>query len=484
MKLLRELIYRIDCESILGNTDISISSIHFNSSQISTNSLFIAIKGVSQDGHDYILDSIKLGAIAIICEQIPEKKVDGITYVKVKNSSNAMGILSSNYYDNPSRKLKLIGITGTNGKTSIAYFLFSLFQKLNIKVGLLSTIEYRVNTLSFPSTHTTPNPIELNRLLSIMVEEECEFCFMEVSSHGISQNRISGLQFCVAIFSNLSRDHLDYHSSFNDYLHVKKSFFDSLSANTKSIINIDDPYGKTMVLNTKSKKIYYTIKNQGHYSGKIIENNLTGLSMELNNSLFSTFLVGEFNAYNLLAVYATAIELGQTSNSVLKLLSNLSPPSGRFNVIKSIKNIVGIIDYAHTPDALNKVILSISNFCILNQKLIIVIGCGGDRDTGKRSIIGKIAAENSVLTIFTSDNPRTENPESIINDMCADLTDELRKKIIKLPNRKTAIAYAVSNAKAKSVILVAGKGHEKFQEINGVKTPFNDYLTLDKLLKK
>ncbi len=484
MKLLREIIYGIDCESILGNTDFSISSIHFNSSEVALNSLFIAVQGTNSDGHDYILEAIKSGSIAIICEQIPEKITNGITYIVVKNSSIVLGLLASNFYNNPSQKLKLVGITGTNGKTSIAYFLFSLFRKLNIKVGLLSTIEYKINKTSFPSSHTTPDPIELNRLLSLMVQEGCEFCFMEVSSHGIYQNRIAGLKFCIAVFSNLTRDHLDYHNSFNDYLNVKKSFFDALSIKTKSIINGDDQYGQTMVLNTDSKKIFYSINNPGHYNCKIIENSIAGLTIDINNVQMSTMLIGEFNAYNLLAVYATAIELGQNTEKVLKFLSNISPPPGRFNVIKSVNNIIGIVDYAHTPDALNKVILSISSFCILNKDLIIVVGCGGDRDAGKRSIIGKIAAENSVLAIFTSDNPRLEEPESIINNMCSDLTDELIKKIKKIPNREQAISFAVSKAKKDSVILVAGKGHEKFQEINGKKIPFNDYLILDKILKK
>ena len=389
MKLLRELLFELDCQRIIGNTNIAIDNIYFNSLKVTPESLFFAIKGVHHDGHDYISETISNGAIAIICEKLPINIINDITYVQVDNSSVALAMVASNFFNNPSNKIKLIGVTGTNGKTSTVYYLCSLFKQLTFKVGLISTIENRINNVIYPSTHTTPNPIEINELLSKMVEVGCEYCFMEVSSHGILQNRIFGLKFDVGVFTNISRDHLDYHDSFNGYIATKKRFFDVLDANTVSIINADDKYGASIVLDTESRKVFFSIKNPSHYKGLILEQNLSGLNIQINHTPLYTNLVGEFNAYNLLAAYAVALELNQDKLEVSKCLSCLDIVPGRFNIIQSKSNIIGIVDYAHTPDALKQVIKSISQFCVVEKDLIIVIGCGGNRDVGKRSIMGK-----------------------------------------------------------------------------------------------
>ncbi len=483
MKLLRELLYQLDCDRIIGNTNSAISSLHFNSNNVLSASLFVAIKGINNNGHNFITAAIESGAIAIVCEDIPKERISHVTYIKVSNSSLALGVLASNFFDNPSNNIKLIGVTGTNGKTSTVFHLFDLFRGLGFRVGLLSTIEQKINNKVFPYKQTTPDPIETNKLLSMMIKDNCEFCFMEVSSHGISQNRISGLSFDIGVFTNITRDHLDYHQSFNQYIATKKLFFDSLSKEAKSIVNADDEYASTMLIDTNSKKIFFSLKKTSNYHATVIENNIDGLALELEKMELSTKLIGKFNAYNLLAAYSVAIELNQDKMSVLNLLSNLESPAGRFNIIKSKSGIIGIVDYAHTPDALKKIIVSISNFCTINKNLIIVVGCGGDRDQGKRSIMGKIASEHASLAIFTSDNPRFENPESIINDMSSDLSDTLCKKVHKIINREEAICFAVNNASKESIILVAGKGHEKFQEISGEKTPFDDFKILEKLLK-
>ena len=483
MKLLRELLHGLDCDTIIGNTNSFISNIQFDSNKVSRLDLFVAINGQNHDGHDFIEDVISAGVTAIVCERIPEKQIENVTYIKVSNSSIALGILASNFFNNPSKKINLIGITGTNGKTSTAYYLFSLFKKLNFKVGLISTIDQKINNKSYPATHTTPNTIELNRLLSLMVKEGCDFCFMEVSSHAISQNRIAGLYFDIAVFTNITRDHLDYHKSFRDYINTKKSFFDSPSNVVKSIVNIDDKYGYEMLKDTSSKKIFYSLTNNAHYQAVVVENSITGLTIRIDNQEITTQLIGDFNAYNLLAVYSIARELGQNQDLILKELSNIKSPPGRFNIIRSRSGVIGIVDYAHTPDALKKAILSISDFCDIHKNLIIVLGCGGNRDRGKRRIMGKIAAQNSLISIFTSDNPRSENPDSIIHDMCEDLSNELKNKVHKIINREDAIDAAVRFSSNKSIILIAGKGHEQFQEINGKKIPFDDFKTLKKLLK-
>ena len=483
MKLLRELLYGCPLDSVYGDTNIAISNIFTNSNEVEPLGIFVAINGIKINGHKFINQAISAGAVAIICEELPKKKHNHVTYVKVVNSSYALGLVASNFFNNPSSSIKLIGITGTNGKTSVAYYLFELFQKLNFNVGLISTIENKINNQSFESTHTTPNALEINKLLSLMVEEGCEFCFMEVSSHGIDQNRIVGLNFNIAIFSNISRDHLDYHNSFEQYKNTKKKFFDNLNQDAISIVNKDDTYSSNILLDTKSKKIFYGIHSKAHYKASIIESNLLGLSLEIDRHNIATCLIGDFNAYNLLAVYAVARQLGQDSVKVLKLLSSVSPVPGRFNIIRSPKHdVVGIVDYAHTPDALQKVILSISNFCNPIKDLIIVLGCGGNRDQGKRPIMGKIAFQASSQIIFTSDNPRFEDPQSIIDDMCLDLPKETYNKVHKIQNREEAIHFAFNQVNTESVVLVAGKGHEKFQEIRDNKQPFDDAKIITNIL--
>jgi UDP-N-acetylmuramoyl-L-alanyl-D-glutamate--2,6-diaminopimelate ligase len=483
MKLLRELLYGLECESVIGNTNMSILNIQFNSKEVESGDLFVAIQGKQHDGHNFIVNAIDSGAVAVVCENIPNKRPSQTTYIKVKNSSYALSVLASNFFNNPSKRIKLIGVTGTNGKTSVVYYLFTLFKKFNFKVGLLSTIDQKIDNISNPSTHTTPNPLALNQALSSMVKKGCDFCFMEVSSHAIDQHRIVGLHFDIAVFTNITRDHLDYHTTFNNYINTKKSFFDSLSKKTVSIVNIDDTYGSRMLMNTESKKVFYSIKNKSHYEASIVEDTIAGLTMSIDDIQVSSELIGEFNAYNILTTYSVARELGQDKIKILQYLSTIQAPPGRFNIIRLKKGLIAIVDYAHTPDALKKVILSISNFCSINKDLIIVVGCGGDRDRGKRSIMGQIASENSSLAIFTSDNPRSEDPNSIIDDMCAELSDTLKKKVRKILNREEAIISAVQSASAGSIILIAGKGHEKFQEINNEKMPFDDIQILKNILK-
>tara|TARA_Y100001968_G_scaffold328598_1_gene376095 strand:+ start:878 stop:2332 length:1455 start_codon:yes stop_codon:yes gene_type:complete len=482
MKLLKELLFGCSVHSVIGDTNVPIASIHFNSNDISESSLFVAIKGVKKNGHNFITDSILLGAVAVVCEKLPDEINHNVTYVQVGNSAHVLGLLSSNFFDNPSSKLKLVGITGTNGKTSIAHYLSDLFTNLNFKIGLISTTKNRIHKQSYPSTHTTPNAFEINRLLSLMVQNGCQFCFMEVSSHGIMQDRIAGLNFSIAVFSNISRDHLDYHKSFNNYITAKKLLFDSLSPNSISIVNADDKYSATMLMDTKSKKILYGIQSNTHYKASVLESSFSGLSLNIENKSVNTMLIGDFNAYNLLAVYAVAHQLGQDKNSIIHALSMIQPVAGRFNIIKSESGVIGLVDYAHTPDALQKVVLSIANFCNPVKDLIIVLGCGGNRDQGKRSIMGQIAFKNSIKTIFTSDNPRNEDPMSIINDMCLALPDRDHEKVHKMINRKEAIKFACGYASKGQVVLVAGKGHEQFQEINGEKQPFDDFQILSKII--
>ena len=483
MKLLQELLSRLNVKSVIGDTRISISDIYFNSNHVTNSSLFIAIKGESHDGHDFILDAVSFGASAIICEKFPDKIIKNVAYVKVENSAFSLALVASAFYNHPSRSIKLIGITGTNGKTSTVYYLSELFSKLKYRVGVISTIENKIINKKYPATHTTPDPIALNKLLAEMVNQNCEFCFMEVSSHGISQNRIQGLDFDIGVFTNISRDHLDYHNSFSDYVNVKKQFFDLLSKDAISIINIDDANGSNMTLDTVSRKVLYSFKKQAHYNASLIESNINGLSIIIDDVEISTKLTGAFNAYNLLVTYVVAKELKQDKIKILKLLSDLSFVPGRFNILKSQSNITGIIDYAHTPDALKQVLQSISSLCSLKKELIIVLGCGGNRDKGKRSIMGRIAAENSQLSIFTSDNPRWENPDSIIDDMCSGLSKSMCNNIKRITNREEAISVAVNQASSGYIVLVCGKGHEKFQELNGVKSPFDDFLILQKFLK-
>jgi UDP-N-acetylmuramoyl-L-alanyl-D-glutamate--2,6-diaminopimelate ligase len=484
MKLLRDILYKVEILHIIGNTNMAISSICFNSNIATKLSLFVAIKGLNTNGHDYIDSALSAGAHVIMHEDNIKLPIEDVTYIKVSNSSKSLAILSTNFYNNPSSKLKLIGITGTNGKTSTAYYLFSLLKKLNFKVGLISTIENKINNTSYASNYTTPDCIEINKLLSMMIANDCDYCIMEVSSHGILQNRIYGLDFDMAIFTNISHDHLDYHDSFSQYLKTKKILFDQLSLSSIAIINNDDPNGPNMILDTKSRKVFYGINNNtSTYTLKILEDTIDGLNLEINNIQLWSQLVGQFNAYNLLSTYSAACEMGIDKMRILSVLSELKSVPGRFNLIVSQEGFKYIVDYAHTPDALLKVIQTILHTSQANCQLITVLGCGGNRDKSKRPIMGKIAIENSSMTILTSDNPRFENPEDIITDMHSSLSKSLKNRMKIIIDRELAIQHVVSISTSQSIILIAGKGHERFQEINGQKLPFNDIEILNKYLK-
>ena len=484
MKRLKDILYRVSIEAVHGATDVTISKIEFDSRKVESNTAFVAIKGTLSDGHDYIEKAITLGATVIVCEQFPETIVQGITYVQVNDTNEALAYLSANFYDNPSEKIKLVGVTGTNGKTTIASLLYQLFKKAGYKVGLLSTVKIMVDTEEFKATHTTPDSLTLNYYLDQMIQEGCEFCFMEVSSHGIHQKRTAALQFTGGVFTNLSHDHLDYHNTFAEYRDVKKSFFDYLPKSAFAISNSDDKNGVVMLQNTKAKKITYALKSYSDYKAQILENQLSGLLLKINDNEVWVKLIGSFNAYNLLAIYAVAVELGIEQFEALRLLSELESVSGRFQFIVSDSKITAIVDYAHTPDALENVLQTIENIRTKNEQLITVVGCGGDRDKTKRPVMANIASTLSDKAIFTSDNPRTENPESIIQEMEKGVEPQNFKKTISILDRKQAIKTACQLANPNDIILIAGKGHETYQEINGVRYDFDDLQIVIELLQQ
>ena len=484
MKRLKDILYRVSIEAVHGATDVAIAKIEFDSRKVESNTAFVAIKGTLSDGHDYIEKAIALGANVIVCEQFPETIVQGITFVQVNDTNEALAYLSANFYDNPSEKIKLVGVTGTNGKTTIASLLYQLFKKAGYKVGLLSTVKIMVDTEEFKATHTTPDSLTLNYYLDQIVQEGCEFCFMEVSSHGIHQKRTAALQFAGGVFTNLSHDHLDYHNTFAEYRDVKKSFFDYLPKSAFAISNSDDKNGVVMLQNTKAKKITYALKSYADYKAQILENQLSGLLLKINDNEVWVKLIGSFNAYNLLAIYAVAVELGIEQFEALRLLSELESVSGRFQFIVSDSKITAIVDYAHTPDALENVLQTIENIRTKNEQLITVVGCGGDRDKTKRPVMANIASTLSDKAIFTSDNPRTENPESIIQEMEKGVEPQNFKKTISILDRKQAIKTACQLANPNDIILIAGKGHETYQEINGVKYDFDDLQIVTELLQQ
>lgn len=474
MKLLKDILYKAGIENVIGSTDIPVENITFDSRDIVNGSLFIAIKGTKTDGHEFINMAIDSGAIAIVCETIPEVYSNKVSFVIVKNSSEALGWIASNFYNNPSSKLKLIGITGTNGKTTTVTLLHKLFREMGFNAGLLSTVCNKINDEVITSTHTTPDAIQLNALLARMVYEGCTYCFMEVSSHAIAQNRIAGIDFTGAIFSNITHDHLDYHKTFKDYISAKKKFFDMLGSSAFALTNADDRNGKVMLQNTKASKYYYGLKNPADFKAKIIENRFSGLQLAIDNIDVWFKLVGNFNAYNLLAIYSAAVLLGVNKPEVLQVLSKLEAVEGRFDYIRSGEGIIAIIDYAHTPDALSNVLNTIASVREGIEEVITVVGCGGDRDNSKRPIMAQIACDNSNKVILTSDNPRSEDPEIIIEEMMKGVDIISRKKVLSIINRKEAIKTASSLAKPGDIILIAGKGHEKYQEIKGIKYPFDD----------
>ena len=483
MKAVREILYKVNINKVIGDTGTLIRNVVSDSREVIEKDLYIAIDGVNVDGHKFINSAIKKGAICIVCEVLPNKLREGILYVVVESTRESIGIISSNYFSSPSSKLKLIGITGTNGKTTIATLLYSLYKTAGLKAGLISTVINYVDGKEIDSTQTTPDSLTINKLLYQMVEEGIQYCFMEVSSHGIEQRRISGLEFAGGIFSNLTHDHLDYHNSFDQYRDVKKDFFDNLPNTAFSLVNKDDKNGKYMVQNTKSRIFTYGLKTYADYKIKILESSLEGMLLKINESEFWSNLSGKFNAYNLLAVFSTASILGMPFSETLQLMSMLKNVKGRFEYLK-LNNITAIVDYAHTPDALKNIINSINEIKTNKESLITIIGCGGNRDKSKRPVMGDIASSLSSKVIFTSDNPRNESPEKIIQDMVSGVKPLNSVKTISIANRKEAIKTACQLAKSNDIILIAGKGHEKFQEINNKKHLFDDYKVVKECLTK
>jgi len=482
--ILKEIIYKVAIEAVKGSTDISVHKIDFDSRNIGANDVFVAIRGTISDGHDYVGKAISLGAVAIICETFPEDLTNGITYIQVKDSNKALAFMAANYFGNPSQNLKLVGITGTNGKTTIASLLFQLFKKAGFKVGLLSTVKIMVDDVEYKATHTTPDSLTINHYLKEMIDTGVEYCFMEVSSHGIHQKRTEALNFAGGVFTNLSHDHLDYHETFAEYRDVKKSFFDNLPKTAFVLSNIDDKNGLVMLQNTAAKKRTYALKSYADYKAQILENQLSGLLLKINGNEVWVKLIGTFNAYNLLAIYGTAIELGLESLEVLRLLSDLESVSGRFQFIVSNANITAIVDYAHTPDALENVLKTINDIRTKNEQLITVVGCGGNRDKAKRPIMAGIATELSDKVILTSDNPRNEDPEVILSEMEQGVAPQNYKKSLSISDRKQAIKTACQLAQPNDIILIAGKGHETYQEIQGVRHDFDDMKTVIELLNQ
>ena len=482
MKLLKDILYRVTINRVIGSTSVAINNIEFDSRKIEFNDVFVAIKGVLSDGHDYIEKASDLGALVIICEKIPDKIINGITYVEVDNSNLALSVLAANYYGNPSDDIQLIGVTGTNGKTTVATLLYKLFKKAGFKVGLLSTVKILIDDKEYKTTHTTPDSLTINRHLKEMVDEGIEFCFMEVSSHGIDQMRTRNLNFKGAVFTNLSHDHLDYHKDFAAYRDVKKMFFDQLPKNAFALTNSDDKNGKYMLQNTKAKKYTYALKSIADYKSQVLENQFNGLLLKINGQELWVKLIGNFNAYNLLAIYAVADLLGLENLEILQLMSELESVDGRFQYVVSKNNITAIVDYAHTPDALKNILETINAIRSKNEDLITIVGCGGDRDVDKRPKMGNIAASLSSKVIFTSDNPRSENPAAIIESMEKGVSGENFNKTLSISDRKQAIKTACQLAKNGDIILIAGKGHETYQEINGKRIDFDDYKIINELL--
>lgn len=484
MIILKDILYKVSLEAVVGQTNVAIRNLQFDSRKVELNDVFVAIRGTASDGHEFIGKAAAQGALAIICEELPDNVVNGVTYVKVQNSAKALAVMAANFYGNPSENLKLVGVTGTNGKTTIASLLYQLFTKAGFKVGLLSTVQILVAEKSYKATHTTPDSLSINSYLKLMNEAGVEFCFMEVSSHGIAQHRTSGLAFAGGIFTNLSHDHLDYHKSFAEYRDVKKRFFDELPASAFALVNADDKNGPVMLQNTKAKKYTYALKSFADYRARILENEFSGLLLKLNEQEVWTKLIGTFNAYNILAIYAASDLLGLKSLESLRFISELTSVAGRFQYFISESKITAIVDYAHTPDALENVLQTINSIRTKNEELITVFGCGGDRDRTKRPSMGKIASQLSTKVIITSDNPRTEDPEKIIEEVEAGVEPQNYKKILSITSRRQAIRTACQLAGPNDIILIAGKGHETYQEINGVRTDFNDLEIVTEYLKE
>tara|TARA_R110002033_G_scaffold79931_5_gene131201 strand:+ start:15565 stop:17028 length:1464 start_codon:yes stop_codon:yes gene_type:complete len=482
MKSLKDILFGVSLTAVSGSTSVMVDKICFDSRLVEMNDVFIAIRGTITDGHKYIEKAISLGAKAIVCETMPDIIVDKITYVEVDNGNKALAIMASNFYENPSKNLKLVGVTGTNGKTTITSLLYQLFKKAGFKVGLISTIKIMVDEKEYKTSHTTPDALTINKHLSLMNIEGVEFCFMEVSSHGIHQKRTEGLVFEGAIFTNLSHDHLDYHKTFAEYRDTKKILFDQLSKKSFALTNIDDKNGLVMLQNTKARKYTYALKSYADYRAQILENQFNGQLLKIDGDEVWSKLIGEFNAYNMLAIYATADLLGLEKLEILRLISELENVDGRFQYFISKNRITAIVDYAHTPDALKNVLDTINTLRTGNENVITVVGCGGDRDKSKRPVMGHIASEMSGTAIFTSDNPRSEKPDVIIQEMEAGVEPQNVRKILSIENREQAIKTACQLANDNDIILVAGKGHETYQETNGVRIDFDDFKMVRNIL--
>lgn len=484
MAVLKDILYKVTINAVVGSTSVDVNAIHFDSRAVSNGDVFVAIKGTTADGHNFIEKAINQGATAVVCEALPKDIQNGITYIEVEDTSSALAFMASNYYENPSSNLRLVGVTGTNGKTTVTTLLYQLFKNAGYKVGLLSTVKIMVDNTEYKATHTTPDSLTINKYLKLMNEAGVEFCFMEVSSHGIHQKRSEGLQFEGGVFTNLSHDHLDYHETFAEYRDVKKSFFDHLPKQAFALVNIDDKNGLVMLQNTQAKKYTYALKTYADYKAQVLENELSGLLLKLNDSELWTRLIGTFNAYNVAAIYGAAELLGLEKVEILRLISELESVSGRFQYLISDEKITAIVDYAHTPDALKNVLETINSIRTKNEELITVVGCGGDRDATKRPKMGHIASALSNKVIFTSDNPRSEKPETIIEDIEKGVEPQNFKKVVLITDRKQAIKTACQMANPNDIILIAGKGHETYQEIKGERFDFDDYQIVQEFLKQ
>ncbi|MFB5946149.1 UDP-N-acetylmuramoyl-L-alanyl-D-glutamate--2,6-diaminopimelate ligase [Albibacterium profundi] len=474
MKQLTDILTDIDVLHLEGSLDFAVRDVHFDSRDVGEGDLFVAVKGVATDGHLYIDQAIDNGAAVVICEKLPEVLKRGIIYVVVANSAESLGIISHNYYDRPSQKIKLVGVTGTNGKTTVATLLYQLFEGLGYRTGLLSTVHNRISSEILSASHTTPDPINLNKLLDKMVNEGCDYCFMEVSSHAIDQNRIAGISFSGGVFTNITHDHLDYHGTFDRYIKAKKTFFDLLPKSAFALTNVDDKNGMVMLQNTRAYRKTYGLKNLADYNAKLIESHFSGMLLNVEGDEVWVKLVGKFNAYNVISVYATAMLLEQDHKRVLTVLSRLSGAAGRFDTQISSDGRIAIVDYAHTPDALENVLTTIQQLRKGSEQIITVVGCGGDRDKTKRPVMAKVAVDLSDKVILTSDNPRTEDPAMILRDMEIGVSDAGRRKTFTISDRREAIRAACHLAQANDVILVAGKGHETYQEVHGIRHHFDD----------
>lgn len=469
--LLREIQYT---RVVLPKDEVNVHGVNIDSRLVKEGDMFIAVKGTQTDGHEYIPAAEEKGAVAIVCERMPEKQNANIAYIVVEDAQAASGKLATTFFGNPSQRVKLVGVTGTNGKTTVATLLYRLFMEMGHRCGLLSTVCNYINDKAYPSTHTTPDAISLNRMLALMVEDGCEYVFMEVSSHALAQERVGGLEFTGGIFTNLTRDHMDFHGTMDNYLKAKKSFFDNLPRHSFAMTNIDDKNGPVMVQNCRGDIKTYSARTLGDYKARLIETHLDGMVLQFNNREFNTLLTGRFNISNLLAIYGTAVELGKEPEDVLRVMSTLRPVSGRFETIHSKDGISAIVDYAHTPDAIKSVLGTVNEVVRGQGSIITVIGAGGNRDKGKRPIMAVEAVKGSNRVILTSDNPRNEEPQDIINDMLAGLNDEQKKSVLTITDRKEAIRTACALAQKGDVVVVAGKGHEDYQEIKGVKHHFDD----------